>query len=129
MSLRYRIALAFAAALIACGGAALARQKGPASMSRAGITLTSATLAVPDDPPGFPEGPAGELVTNNCTACHSAEMILNQPPLGAKWQATIEKMRTVYHASIAPADDAALVAALTSLETARDRSEANAPHH
>jgi len=127
MSRWLRLALGLGAVAVVCGGAASGREKRAASVSRTGITLVSARLALPDDPPGFPPGDAGDLIADNCTACHSVEMILNQPVLGAKWQATIEKMRSVYHARIAPGDDAALVAALTSLEAARDRGAATAP--
>jgi len=106
----------------ALGCSASAPQRGPAarSASGGGITLTSATLSLPEERAAFPAGAAGELITNNCTACHSAEMILNQPLLGAdKWKAEIDKMRGTYHAQIAPEDDAALVAALTGLQAAR----------
>jgi len=113
---------ALAIAAFALGGAALAAQRGPAakSVSGGGITLSSTTLSLPEEKAAFPAGAAGELITNNCTACHSAEMILNQPLLGAdKWKAEIDKMRGTYHAQIAPEDDAALVAALTGLQAAR----------
>jgi len=111
-----------AVAAFALGGAALAAQRGPAakSVSGGGITLTSATLSLPEEKAAFPQGAAGALITNNCTACHSAEMVLNQPLLSAdKWKAEIDKMRGTYHAQIAPEDDAALVAALTGLQAAR----------
>ena len=111
-----------AVAAFALGGAAIAAKRGPAakSISGGGVTLTSSTLSLPEEKAAFPQGPAGELITNNCSACHSAEMILNQPLLGAdKWKATIDKMRGTYHAQIAPGDDAALVAALTGLQAAR----------
>jgi len=111
-----------AAAAFALGGAAIAAKHGPVtkSVSRGGVTLTSSTLSLPEEKAAFPEGAAGELITNNCSACHSAEMILNQPLLGAeKWKAEIDKMRGTYHAQIAPDDDAALVAALTGLQAPR----------
>jgi hypothetical protein len=60
------------------------------------------------------------LITAKCTACHSAEMLTTQPALSAeKWQATIDKMRGVYKAPIAPADDQALIAELLALPTQR----------
>jgi hypothetical protein len=90
------------------------------SVAAAGITLTSQTLALPEEKIAFAPGSDGELLTVNCTACHSPEMILNQPRLAAdKWQATIDKMRKAYHATIAPGDDARLIAALTALPTQR----------
>jgi hypothetical protein len=113
-----------ALAALCVGGTALAARHAatpaPKSVSGGGITLRSDTLTLPEEKAAFPEGAAGELVTNNCTACHSAEMILNQPRLGAdKWKAEIDKMRGTYHAQIAPEDDAALVVALTGLQTPR----------
>ena len=111
-----------AVAAFALAGTATAAKQGPAtkSISGGGVTLTSSTLSLPEEKAALPEGAAGELITNNCSACHSAEMILNQPSLGPeKWKAVIEKMRGTYHAQIAPADDAALVAALTGLQAPR----------
>lgn len=90
------------------------------SVAAAGVTLTTQSLTLPDEKVAFAGSPEGELLTVNCTACHSPEMILNQPHLAAdKWQATIDKMRKAYHASIDPADDARLIAALTALPPQR----------
>lgn len=122
MSGFHRVQALLAVAAFALGGAAIAAKQGRTakSVSGGGITLTSSTLSLPEEKAAFPEGAAGELITNNCSACHSAEMILNQPLLGPdKWKATIDKMRGTYHAPIAPGDDAALVAALTGLQAPR----------
>ncbi len=75
-------------------------------------------IALPDEPAApWTDAPT---VDRACTACHSAEMIATQPPLAPeKWQATIEKMRTVYKAQIPTSDDAALIAELTAIGTAR----------
>jgi cytochrome c5 len=76
---------------------------------------TVVRISLPDDPAAPWTSP---VIERNCVACHSSEMIANQPPLGPdKWQATIDKMRTVYAAKIDPADDAALVAALQATQT------------
>ena len=81
-----------------------------------GITLVSDRIVLPDETAALPTGQ--DLVTANCTACHSVDMLTTQPPLTAeKWQATIDKMRTVYKAPIDPDDDAALVEQLTGLPT------------
>jgi hypothetical protein len=90
------------------------------SVSAAGVTLASQQLALPTESAAFPAGPQGTLLTDNCTGCHSPEMILTQPVFGAdKWQATIDKMRKAYHAPVAPADDAKIVAALMALPPQR----------
>jgi hypothetical protein len=70
--------------------------------------LTDFQSVNPDLPFGdlaFPDGVGAETISNNCLACHSAEMVLTQPPLTrTTWQAEIEKMRAVYRAPIAEAD-------------------------
>jgi cytochrome c5 len=53
----------------------------------------------------FPDGPGSDLLNNNCLACHSAGMVLNQPTMSkAQWHAEVEKMRTAYKAPIDPKD-------------------------
>ena len=65
---------------------------------------------LPQDDGSFPAGPGVEAVTANCAACHSADMILNQPALKREqWQAAIKKMREVYKAEIDPAAEPAIL--------------------
>lgn len=81
--------------------------------------LQPVSITLPAETAALPATPAGELVTQRCTACHSADMIARQPPLTAeKWQATVTKMREAYHAPISPADEPAIVAALVTLQGA-----------
>lgn len=92
-----------AVALSACGQAP----------EPAAPAATTVSVSLPDEPAVPWTGEGGALIARSCLACHSPEMIANQPPLDAKkWQATIDKMRSVYKAQIEPSDDAALVAAL-----------------
>jgi mono/diheme cytochrome c family protein len=73
-------------------------------------TFTEVTVTLPDTEPAFPAGPGVEAVTNNCAACHSPDMILNQPKLTREqWAKTIDKMRKVFKASIAAEDEAAIL--------------------
>lgn len=85
------------------------------------IALLAAAVApveLPADEPQF-AGPDADLLTANCAACHSAEMILAQPRMTeAQWQASVEKMRTVYKAPVEDADAAKLPAALARLQAA-----------
>ena len=75
------------------------------------------SMTLPEDHAKLAATPAGELVTNTCTACHSSEMFRQQPKLSAEqWAATVKKMREAYKAPIAPAQDGALVAALLELQ-------------
>lgn len=75
------------------------------------------TIALPAETAAFPATAAGELLTQHCTACHSADLVTRQPPLTAeKWQATVTKMREAYHAPLDPAQDRQLVAALLAVQ-------------
>jgi hypothetical protein len=86
------------------------------SISGGGVTLVSDSITLPEETAALPASPGSDVITAHCTACHSPEMILNQPQLNAeKWQATIDKMRGVYKAPIAPSEDKKLIAALTAL--------------
>jgi hypothetical protein len=86
------------------------------SVAAAGVTLNSQTLTLPADQIAL----GNDVLVTNCTGCHSPEMILTQPKLAAdKWQATIDKMRKAYHAPVAPADDAKIIAALMALPPQR----------
>ena len=40
----------------------------------------------------FPQGPAKELVINQCSGCHSLEVILEQAKGKAEWEATVYGM-------------------------------------
>jgi cytochrome c5 len=65
------------------------------------LALKSVSVDLPFGDRTFPDGPGADLVTNNCLACHSAGMILNQPALSkAQWHSEVEKMRTAYKAPI-----------------------------
>ena len=69
------------------------------------LSLKSVSVDLPFGDRMFPEGPGSDLVNNNCLACHSVGMVLNQPALSkAQWHAEIEKMRTAYKAPIDPKD-------------------------
>ena len=68
------------------------------------------SITLPADTTTLPAGPHADLATQNCTACHSADMILHQPRLTAKqWEANVEKMVKVYKAPIDANDVPAVV--------------------
>jgi hypothetical protein len=83
-----------------------------------GISLKS--VSVVDLPTGdrmFPDGPGADAANNNCLACHSAGMVLNQPALSkAQWQAEVDKMRMTYKAPIDAADVSPIVDYLVSIQ-------------
>ncbi len=87
--------------------------------ARAATQLSLKSVSV-DLPPGddmFPNGPGADAINNNCLACHSADMVLNQPALPkAQWQAEVDKMRTAYKAPIDPKDVDAILDYLVSVK-------------
>jgi hypothetical protein len=77
------------------------------------FTLKSVSVALPDTGRMFP-GEGSAAINNNCLACHSAGMVLNQPPLSkAVWAAEVNKMIRVYKAPVAEEDIAAIIDYLT----------------
>ncbi len=85
-----------------------------------GITLKTVAVELPGSDREFPPGPNAELVANNCVACHSAGMILNQPALTkATWTAEVTKMQQTYKAPVADEDVAAIVDYLVAMPVAK----------
>jgi hypothetical protein len=73
------------------------------------LTLKSVKVDLPDSGRMFP-GPGADAINNNCLACHSAGMVLNQPALPkAAWQAEVNKMIQVYKAPVDEKDVGAIV--------------------
>jgi mono/diheme cytochrome c family protein len=61
----------------------------------------------PDEVAAFKPGPNLDVVQGNCTACHSSDYVVTQPPMKdrkAFWQAEVTKMIKVYGAPIDDAD-------------------------
>src|SRR6266853_842585 len=68
----------------------------------------------------FRNGPGSDAINNNCLACHSADMVLNQPALSKQaWAAEVNKMINNYKAPVAPEDVATIVEYLTGLRGAK----------
>lgn len=82
------------------------------------LILKSVSVDLPDAGTQFP-GLDADAINSNCLACHSAEMVLNQPNLpAATWQAEVSKMIHTYKAPVDEADVPAIVAYLTRLKGA-----------
>src|SRR6266446_3011506 len=82
--------------------------------------LKSVKIDLPDSDRMFPQGPGSDAINNNCLACHSAGMVLNQPALSKQaWAAEVNKMINNYKAPVAPEDVATIVDYLTSLKGAK----------
>ncbi len=81
------------------------------------LSLKSVSVDLPPGDDMFPNGPGADAINNNCLACHSAEMVLNQPALPmSEWHAEVDKMRTAYKAPIDPKDVDAILDYLVSVK-------------
>jgi hypothetical protein len=77
--------------------------------------IKSTSVDLPTGDSLFPGGASADAINNNCLACHSTEMVLNQPALPkATWEAEVHKMINVYKAPIEDADVPAIVDYLVS---------------
>ena len=82
--------------------------------------LKSVKIDLPDSDKMFPGGPGSDAINNNCLACHSAGMVLNQPALSKQaWAAEVSKMINNYKAPVAPEDVGPIVEYLTALKGAK----------
>jgi cytochrome c5 len=83
-------------------------------------TLKSVSVDLPQGDRAFPPGPGLDAVNNNCLACHSAGMILNQPSMSkTAWDAEVHKMINTYKAPVAAEDVDAIVAYLDAVKGAK----------
>ena len=79
--------------------------------------LKSVKADLPESDRMFPAGRGSDAINNNCLACHSAGMVLNQPVLSKQaWTAEVNKMINNYKAPIAPEDVGTIVEYLTTLK-------------
>ncbi|WP_395665559.1 cytochrome c [Methylocella sp.] len=85
----------------------------------AALDFKRVEVALPADRMSFPPGAGQEAIAGGCLACHSAEMILNQPPTARQgWDATIHKMINVYKAPVDEKDIPAILDYLVALKRA-----------
>ncbi|MEA1673843.1 hypothetical protein [Nitrospirillum sp. BR 11163] len=74
-----------------------------------GVTLPSVTVDLPQSDREFP-GTDAAAINNNCLTCHSAGMVLRQPPFPReKWAEIVNKMIQTYKAPIDAGDVPAIV--------------------
>lgn len=65
---------------------------------------TTVSVELPTSDVEFPAGPDADLANVQCLICHSAGMVLRQPPLTKdQWRAEVVKMGAVFGALV-PAD-------------------------
>jgi hypothetical protein len=73
------------------------------STGASGWQWSNVSVALPTSDNSFPPGDGAEI-TPQCLICHSAGMVLRQPPLTRdQWVGEINKMRSAYGAPL-PAD-------------------------
>jgi hypothetical protein len=81
------------------------------------LELNSVKLDLPDSDRMFPAGPGSDAINNNCLACHSAGMVLNQPAMSRQaWAAEVDKMIKNYKAPVASEDVGTIVEYLVALK-------------
>jgi cytochrome c553 len=82
-------------------------------------TITSTSVELPQGDALFPGGSSADAINNNCLACHSADMVLNQPALSrSAWDSEVHKMIKAYKAPIDEGDVPAIVDYLVSTKGA-----------
>ena len=60
-------------------------------------------VSLPTSAAVFPAGQGADIANANCLICHSADMVLRQPPLTvAEWNTEINKMKVSFGAPIPP---------------------------
>lgn len=81
--------------------------------------LKPVKVDLPDSDRMFP-GPGADAINNNCLACHSAGMVLNQPELSRQaWAAEVNKMISAYKAPVAPEEVGPIVDYLARIKGAK----------
>ena len=98
----------------------LARSQGADSSQK----WAKVTVDLPVSRSAFPPGDGADIANGQCLICHSAGMVLRQPPLTEdEWTAEINKMRTAFGAPM-PADQiAALAKYLRSINGAQQQHD------
>lgn len=101
--MRLMLALFSVAMVLACGVAwwSAARADSAGKKDSASRQWAIVKVDLPASDESFPPGVGADIANSQCLICHSAGMILTQPPLKRdEWRAEITKMRTVYGAPI-----------------------------
>jgi len=95
--------------IIAIGGLAAGLLSATPAWVQEKIAIKSTSVDLPAGDVLF-QGPDADAINNNCLACHSTDMVLNQPALPkATWDAEVHKMITAYRAPVDEADVGAIV--------------------
>jgi mono/diheme cytochrome c family protein len=75
-----------------------------------GQSWTKVSVELPTSQALFPPGNGADIANGQCLICHSAGMVLRQPPLTQEeWTSEIDKMRNAFGAPL-PADQVEVLA-------------------
>jgi cytochrome c5 len=100
------VAVLFAAAMLslACGVVWWSSARADSASAKKDVASRQWAIVrveLPGNDEPFPPGVGADIANSQCLICHSAGMILTQPPLKKEeWRAEIVKMRSVYGAPI-----------------------------
>src|SRR5260370_18316188 len=62
------------------------------------LVLKSVTIDLPEGDLMLPAGPGSDVANNNCLACHSSDMVLNQPAMStAQWRSKADKILMAFN--------------------------------
>src|ERR1700754_803030 len=89
----------------------------PSAQAQQLPAIKSVTVDLPAGDALFPGGSSADAINNNCLACHSADMVLNQPALSKPaWESEVGKMIKAYRAPIDESDVPAIVDYLVKMK-------------
>ncbi len=104
-------------AIIALGASFAALLTPTSARVQPAPAIASTTVELPAGDALFPGGSSADAINNNCLACHSADMALNQPALSkSAWESEVRKMINAYKAPIDESDVPAIVDYLASMK-------------
>lgn len=97
-------------AIVAIGGSFGALLTSTPAWVQPAPAVTSTTVELPSGDELFRGGSSADAINNNCLACHSADMVLNQPALPKPaWESEVNKMINAYKAPINESDVPAIL--------------------
>jgi mono/diheme cytochrome c family protein len=89
---------------LACGALWRSSTNADSTSDKKGVALRQWTIVkveLPAVDESFPPGSGADIANSQCLICHSAGMVLTQPPLKKEeWRAEVMKMRSAYGAPI-----------------------------
>jgi cytochrome c5 len=91
-----------------------------ASNAPRSFVLKSVKVDLPASDAAFPGPAKTDVIAGNCLSCHSAGMVMNQPPLSkAAWMGIVEKMIHSYKAPVDEGEASAIVDYLQATKGAK----------